>query len=257
MTDQTKFRLNKINYFNQEINQRKLSSKKLSKYLAAFDYIDKVLIVLSATSGGCWIFLSVSVVGAPIGIAGSSFAVFFSLTTEIITKLLSITRKKKKKHDKIPMFAKSKLNSIETLVSLALIDMKISHEEFILILREKDKYEIKENLRYVNEKQGNMGLNSVNSKFWKKWVVCKLFTQVAILTVWRICRPKIIIFCCIYKNEYTYSIHCRSMKKKGVEVIEYGGEIWVNQKHLEKKLGIANISDKTQYCPSQYCPFVS
>ena len=47
------------------------------------------------------------------------------------------------------------------------------------------------------------------------------------------------------------------MKKKGVEVIEYGGEIWVNQKHLEKKLGIANISDKAQYCPSQYCPFVS
>ena len=109
--------------------------------------------------------MSVSVVGAPIGIAGSSFAVFFSLTTEIITKLLSITRKKKKKHDKIPMLAKSKLNSIETLVSLALIDMKISHEEFILILREKDKYEMKENLRYVNEKQGNMGLNSVNSKF--------------------------------------------------------------------------------------------
>ena len=81
MTDETKFRLNKINYFNQEINQRKLSSKKLSKYLAAFDYIDKVLTVLSATSGGCWIFLSVSVVGAPIGIAGSSFAVIFSLTT--------------------------------------------------------------------------------------------------------------------------------------------------------------------------------
>ena len=41
------------------------------------------------------------------------------------------------------------------------------------------------------------------------------------------------------------------MKKKGVEVIEYGGEIWVNQKHLEKKLGIANISDKTQYYSSE------
>ena len=55
LTDQKKFRLNEIskieNYFNQEISQRKLCSKKISKYVAAFDYIDKILIVLSATSG--------------------------------------------------------------------------------------------------------------------------------------------------------------------------------------------------------------
>ena len=55
LTDQKKFRLNEIskieNYFNQEITQRKLCSKKISKYVAAFDYIDKILIVLSATSG--------------------------------------------------------------------------------------------------------------------------------------------------------------------------------------------------------------
>ena len=62
LTDETKFWLNEItkteNYFNSEINQRKLSSRKLSKYVAAFDYIDKVLIVLRATSGGvCIIFL--------------------------------------------------------------------------------------------------------------------------------------------------------------------------------------------------------
>ena len=54
----------------------------------------------------------------------------FSLTTGIIKKSLSITRKKKTKHDKILMLAKSKLDSIETLVSQALIDMEISHEEF-------------------------------------------------------------------------------------------------------------------------------
>ena len=54
----------------------------------------------------------------------------FSLTTGIIKKSLSITRKKKTKHDKILMLAKSKLNNIETLVSQALIDMEISHEEF-------------------------------------------------------------------------------------------------------------------------------
>ena len=63
------------------------------------------------------------------------------------------------------MLAKSKLNSIETLVSQALIDMEISQEEFITILKEKDKYKkMKENVRNVNEKQEDMRLNSVNSK---------------------------------------------------------------------------------------------
>ena len=70
LTDETKFWLNEItkteNYFNSEINHRKLCSKKLSKYVAAFDYIDKVLIVLNAAIGGVCIFLPVSVVGAPI-----------------------------------------------------------------------------------------------------------------------------------------------------------------------------------------------
>ena len=171
MIDQTKFILNEItkieNYFNQEINQRKTCSKKLSKYVAAFDYIDKILIVLSATSGGVCIFLSVSVVGAPTGIAGASFTLFFSPTTGIIKKLLSITRNKKKKHDKILALAKNKLNIIETLVSEELVDIEISHEEFITILRGKDKYEkVKENVTNVSEteKQENMRLNSVNSR---------------------------------------------------------------------------------------------
>ena len=63
------------------------------------------------------------------------------------------------------MLAKSKLNSIETLVSQALIDMEISHEEFITILKEKDKYEkMKESVRSVSEKQENMRLNSANSR---------------------------------------------------------------------------------------------
>ena len=142
------------NYFYEEINQRKTSSKKLSKYVTAFDYIDKILIVLGATSGGVSIALFMSVIGAPVGIASASFTLIFSLTTGIVKKLLNITRNKKKKHDKILMLAKSKLNSIETLISQALIDMEISHEEFITILKKKDKYEeMKENLRNVNEKQ--------------------------------------------------------------------------------------------------------
>ena len=110
LTEQTKIRLDIIseigNYFHQEINQRKVCSKKLSKYVAAFDYIDKVLIVLVATSGGVSIISFSSVVGAPIRIASTSFTLFFSLTTGIIKKFLSITRNKKK-HDKILMLAKS------------------------------------------------------------------------------------------------------------------------------------------------------
>ena len=136
--------------------------KKLSKYVAAFDYVDKILIVLSAKSGGVCIISSVSVVGAPVGIAGASFTLIF-LITRIIKNSLAITRNKKKKYDKILKLAKSKLNSIETLGSQALIDMKISHEEFITILKEKDKYqEMKQNVRNKNEKQENMRLNSVN-----------------------------------------------------------------------------------------------
>ena len=55
----------------------------------------------------------------------------FSLTTGVVKKLLNITRKKKKKHDKILMLAKSKLSSIDTLISQTLIDMDISHEELL------------------------------------------------------------------------------------------------------------------------------
>ena len=80
--------------------------------------------------------MSANVVGAPAGIASASFTLIFSLTTGIIKKFLSITRNKKKKHDKILMLAKSKLKSIETLVSQALVDMEISHEEFNVIIRE-------------------------------------------------------------------------------------------------------------------------
>ena len=116
--------------------------------MAVFDYIDQALIVLSATSGEVSIILFTSIVGAPVGIASASLTLFFSLTTGIVKKLLNITRNKKKKHDKILMLAKSKLSSIETLISQALIDMEISYEEFITILKEKDKYEkMKDNLR--------------------------------------------------------------------------------------------------------------
>ena len=169
LTDQTQIRLNKItkieDYFHQEFNQRKSCSKTLSKYVTAFDYIDKTLIVLSGTTGGVSIISFTSVVGAPVGIASAIFTLIFSQTIAIIKKLLRITRNEKKKHDKILILAKSKLNSIETLVSQALTDMEISHEEIIAGFKEKDEYEkMKENVRGVSKKQEHLRLNSVNSR---------------------------------------------------------------------------------------------
>ena len=138
LTNQTKFRLDEIskieNYFQEEINQRKSCSKKLSKCVAAFDYIDKVLTVLSATSDGVSMISFTSVFGAPVGIVSTSFTLIFSSTTAIVKKLLSITRNKKKKHGKILMLVKRKLNRIETLISQALVDMEKSHEEFDTIM---------------------------------------------------------------------------------------------------------------------------
>ena len=104
-----------------------------------------------------------------VGIASASLTLIFSVTSGIAKTLLNITRNKKKKHDKILMLAKSKLNSIETLISQALIDMDISHEEFVTILKEKDKYEkMKENLRSENEEYKIMRLSSIKSKILKK-----------------------------------------------------------------------------------------
>ena len=81
LTDQTRFRLDEIskieNDFHEKINQRKSCSKKWSKYVAAFDYMDKDLIVLSAKSGGVSIILFTSVAGAPVGIASASFTLIF------------------------------------------------------------------------------------------------------------------------------------------------------------------------------------
>ena len=93
LNDQTKFRLNETNeikdYFNSEIQERKTMSKKLRKHVAAFEYIDKILIVLSAASGGISIITFASVIGGPVGIPSVSFTLVFSLTIQIIKKLLN------------------------------------------------------------------------------------------------------------------------------------------------------------------------
>ena len=171
LSDQTKFRLNEINkiknYFSSEIQERKTMSKKLSKYIAAFDYIDKTLVALSATSGGISIISFTSDIGVPTGIASASFTLIFSVTTGVIKKLLTITRDKKKKHNKIIMLPKSKLNSIEILMSQALIDLDINHEDFKTIVREKEKYEqMKENIKNIksNDEKDDLSENSMDNK---------------------------------------------------------------------------------------------
>ena len=90
MTDQTNFRLSEIskieNDFHKAINRRKTFSKKFSKYVTAFDYVDQILIILSAASGAVSIISFRSVVGAPVWIASAIFTLIFSLTTGIIKK---------------------------------------------------------------------------------------------------------------------------------------------------------------------------
>ena len=82
-----------------------------------------------------------TVLGIPVGIAGASLTFIFTVTTGVVEKLLNITRKKKKKHNKIIALARSKLNITETLISGALIDFDISYKEFSKIIYEKNHYE--------------------------------------------------------------------------------------------------------------------
>ena len=142
LTDVNKYRLDEINkikeYFDNEIKERKDVIKKLNKYLVSFDYLDKIFITLSASFGMLSIASHATVVGIPVGIAGSSLTLIFTIGTGINKSLLKVTKKRKKKHNKIIALAKSKLNMIDTLLSSALNDSKISHKEFSNINTEKN-----------------------------------------------------------------------------------------------------------------------
>ena len=84
----------------------------------------------------------------------ASFSLVFSISTGIIKKLLKTTRNKMKKHNKIVMLARSKLNSIESKISEALINNEISHEDFMTIINEEKKYrELKESIRMMNSQR--------------------------------------------------------------------------------------------------------
>ena len=154
LKDFKKYRLDEINnikeYFNAEIKEGKDIVKRISKYIVAFDYADKVYITLSASFGTLSIASYATVVGIPVGIAGASLTLIFTVTTGVVKTLLNITRKKKKKHNKIIALARSKSNIIENLISQALIDFEITHEEFSKIIYEKNNYkQIIDNIRNV------------------------------------------------------------------------------------------------------------
>ena len=123
-----KYRLDEINkirdYFDNEVKERKDIIKKLNKYLVNFDYLDKIFITLSASFGTLSIASYASAVGIPAGIMSASLNLVFTFATGISKSLLNLTKKRKKKL--LIVLAKNKLNTIDTLLSSALNDSKIS-----------------------------------------------------------------------------------------------------------------------------------
>ena len=143
ISNEQQFRPNKINeikdYFLAEIKERELISQNLSKYIASLDYFDKSLNALSIWSGSISIASLVSVIGVPPRIIGASCSFTFSVTSGFIKRFLK-TRNERKKHNKIIMLPRSKLNSTENEISKALMDNEISHKDFETIINEERQY---------------------------------------------------------------------------------------------------------------------
>ena len=101
LSEQLKLRLSELigieNYFYQEIDQRESGSKKLNKYITAFDYIDKILIVLSAKTGGVSIISFTSFVEALVGTASASFTLIFFSSNRNSYKNTEYNKKRKRK----------------------------------------------------------------------------------------------------------------------------------------------------------------
>ena len=128
-----------------------MEMKKCLKKKKVLNYIHHSLIVISTISGCILISSFVSFVGIPVGIASSTIGLKLCVITAGIKNYKSII-KKKKKHDKIELSAKSKLNSIEVLISKTLTDSSISPDEFVLINNVMKKfYDMKEEIKTFNK----------------------------------------------------------------------------------------------------------
>ena len=137
-----------INYFLEEIPQNKLMSKKHIEVCRTLNFIEHFLILASTFTGCISISAFASLLGIPIRITSSAIGLKLCAIAAGIKRYQSIIKKNKKKHNKIVSLAKSKLNSIEVLISKALIYSVISHDEFVLInniIKEYD--EMKEEIK--------------------------------------------------------------------------------------------------------------
>ena len=132
-TDQTR------NSSLEEINQNKSISTKHKKGCTTLNYIEHFLILTSTITGCISISPFFSLIVIPIRITSSAIGLKICAIAAVIKKHKSII-KKKKKHNKIVMFTKSKLNSMEVLISKALIDSVIGHDDFFLINNVQKKY---------------------------------------------------------------------------------------------------------------------
>ena len=121
------------NYFLEKINQNELMSKKHKKVCATLNYIEHFFILTSAINGYISISFFASLISILNGTTSSAIALIICAITAGIKKYRSIIKKKKEKYDKIVLLVKSKLNSMEVLISKALINSVISHDEFVLI----------------------------------------------------------------------------------------------------------------------------
>ena len=122
-----------------------MKSTKQKRICTTLNYIEHFLILASSITGCTSISASSSLIGIPIGIMSPAIGLKICAIAAGIKRYKSIIKRKKKKHDKIALLAKSKLNSIEVLVSKAIVDSVISHDEFVLINRVLKEYnEMKE-----------------------------------------------------------------------------------------------------------------
>ena len=135
-------------YFLEEIKQTKLMSKKHKNFCTTLNYIEHFLISTSTITGCISVSTFASSIGIPIGVASSAIGLKICAITAGIKKYKSIIKKEKKNHHKIVLLAKSKLNSLEFLISKAFIDSVISHEEFVLINNlQKEHDEMKKEIK--------------------------------------------------------------------------------------------------------------
>ena len=136
------------NYLIENQNQNKLMSKKHKKVYRVLNYIEHLLILISTVTRCVSISSFAFLVGIPIGITSSAIGLKICAITAGIKKYKLIIKKKKKKYGKIVLLAKSKLYSIKFLISKALIDSNVSHDEPVLINNVlKEFYDMKEKFK--------------------------------------------------------------------------------------------------------------